>query len=376
MSHEEFKKRLSTIKNATSVQGKSYEKIHVSGDSIFYERESGSIESVSLMELFHVFQSQAFINTTILRDLITGRKFSPSLAILIESGLYDGSGRRSTNLAHLSLSNHSLNENVPVISDIDEQTGRGTKAEETFFAALRNVIGQEFVIAKSLGRPISSNQVFLNSDYREMHFPEIIEKKIKNVLTELGSDLKLSSASMVHHIDGMIVNHPILGTRIIEFDEEQHFTPARLITFEALDKDEFGLQINFNKLILRNSDYFYSEVLSKHRIKQTQSDSVPDWATFKQYLAENDNPNNGYIKPKPGFPYPGGRIAQRAYYDLLRDMAHHSNFNEGKLFPIIRFPKFILEKINEKNFQSQSIKEIQSAIKTYLVYLNFDISKL
>jgi hypothetical protein len=70
MSYEEFKKRLSAIKNAVSVQGKSYTQIHISGDSIFYERESGSMESVSLKELFHVFQYQSFINKTILRYLL------------------------------------------------------------------------------------------------------------------------------------------------------------------------------------------------------------------------------------------------------------------------------------------------------------------
>ena len=372
MSYEEFKKRLSTIKNATSVQGKSYIQIHVSGDSIFYKRESGSIESVSLRELFHIFQSQAFINTIILRDLITGRKFSPSLAILIESGLYDGGGRRNENPTTLSLSQPLLKEEIPVITDTDELPGRGTKAEETFFAALRNLIGQEFVFAKSLSRPISSNQVSLNSDYKEMHFPKDIEKKIESVLVQLDSDLNLSIATMVHHIDGMIVKHPNLGTRIIEFDEEQHFTPARLITFEALNKDEFGQMIHFYDLICRNFGYFYSQVLPKHRIKQAQSDSVPAWDTFKQYLSENENPNNGYIKPKPGFPYPGGRIAQRAYYDLLRDLAHHSNHNQGKLLPIIRVPKFTLETINEKSFQAQSIKEIQSAINKYLSLLGFD----
>jgi len=372
MTYEEFKKRLSTIKNATSVQGKLYTQIHVSGDSIFYQRVSGSIESVRLRELFHVFQSQAFINTSILRDLITGRKFSPFHVILIELGFYDGGGRRNTNSAPPSVSLHSINEEVPVISDTDELPGRGTKAEETFFAALSNLLGQEFVLAKSLGRPISSNQVSLNSDYREMHFPEDIEKKIKSVLAQLGSDFNISTAKLVTHNDGMIVKNSNLGTRIIEFDEEQHFTPARLITLEALNKDELGQMIHFYELICMNSGYFYSQVLPKHRIKQAQSDSVPAWDTFKQYLSENENPNNGYIKPKPGFPYSGGRIAQRAYYDLLRDLAHHSNHNQGKLLPIIRVPKFILETINEKSFQAQSIKEIQSAINKYLSLLGFD----
>jgi hypothetical protein len=381
MDYSKFKEQLGRIKTATSIQGKTYDKIHVSGDSIYYERESGSDESISIKELYYIYQNLSFINTTILRDYITGRKFSPSFAILISAGYYDGSGRRLSNSsisAKQELSPQPGKENNVELQivDIDEQSGRGTKAEETFFAAMRNLLDHQYVFAKSLGKTLNSSQVYLKSDYREMHFPEPINDLFKRVLDDLGSDFSFPSNSMIHHIDGMVINHPVLGTRIIEFDEEQHFTPAKLLTVNAVDEFEPSQMNKYYKIICSNNDYFHQYVLQKHRIKLSDSSSVPTWSQLKEALVQKDNAGNGYIKPKSGFPFIGGRIAQRAYYDLLRDMAHYSDFNKPRLLPAIRFPMFLMETLNEKSFNNLTIREIQNSIKEYLALLDFDVSKL
>lgn len=107
------------------------------------------------------------------------------------------------------------------------------KAETIFFRALNNVLGEPYVLSKSLNKPISSDIIYLNSDYRRMNFQVETEKLFSDVLNELGSDFKFSSQSLVHHIDGMVYQHPQLGTRIIELEEEQHFTAARLLIIKA-----------------------------------------------------------------------------------------------------------------------------------------------
>lgn len=39
------------------------------------------------------------------------------------------------------------------------------------------------------------------------------------------------------HFDGRLINHPQLGSRIIEFDEVHHFTPHRMKTIQLFDEE-------------------------------------------------------------------------------------------------------------------------------------------
>lgn len=54
-----------------------------------------------------------------------------------------------------------------------------------------------------------------------------------------------------------------------------------------------------------------------------------------------NNINNSYICPTRGLNYPGGRLAQRAVYDLMKDLFH---IVEKGYEPIIRFSIFEFEK--------------------------------
>jgi hypothetical protein len=76
---------------------------------------------------------------------------------------------------------------------------------------------------------------------------------------------------------------------IVEVDEIQHFTSDRLVTLEAYPKT---VQLAFD--------------VSEYRSLASQWSSVAD-----SYRA---------AKPAVDFPRPGGRRAQRAYFDAVRDL--------------------------------------------------------
>lgn len=94
MEFENFVTQLSQVHEAVSVQGKHYTDIHVSGTHIEYTRESNSRESIDIQELFEVYEKANQINTIILRNYITGRKFSPAMTILISAGFYNEYGNK------------------------------------------------------------------------------------------------------------------------------------------------------------------------------------------------------------------------------------------------------------------------------------------
>lgn len=363
MDFESFRNRIAHISSANSVTGSAvYFDIALSGDSIHFKRQSGGKGSINLSELYDAYLHESFLNTTILDKYICTYAESPSLAILIASGLYDKLGNR---LIAMEIDEFPYQDSgVYDLQNSDEDiTVSNAKAEGKFFAALGNLLDIKYVFAKSIGKPVRPDQVVLNSHYEEMGFHAEINVKFRTVLDDLESDYSMPRNSMVQHIDGMIVNHPILGTRIVEFDEEQHFTPARLVTFTALDEEEYAGLKQLYTAIINNNDYFHNSVLKKHRMKFSSDDNVPYWEDFKEMILTYGKPNNGYIKPTVGFPYLGGRIAQRAYYDLLRDLAHLSESNKNRLEPVIRIPKFLIEVICKDGFENLTMKQVQDGLK-------------
>ena len=167
----------------------------------------------------------------------------------------------------------------------------------------------------------------------------------------------------------MVINHQILGFRIIEFDEEQHFTPARLDALRLLQKIE-GLDfLDLYKQLCEFEPYLNGFVLPKHRIRDKFDGPITNFSEFQVWHSSitPKEKKNGYIGPKPGFSFIGGRIAQRAYYDTLRDVAHLSASNTSKLFPIIRFPKAYVSLSLKKDFDQATTSELQKVIATYLL---------
>lgn len=379
MEYNDFKNLLAGITKAYSVkEKKKYKNISIKDDQIYYLRESNSYESISIHELLDVYKKCNFINTVILRDYISGRKFSPSLAFLVESGLYDQRGYR-TNDVEVSgdTENNTIEESSGPEVDATEEVEAAEKDEGRFFAALANLLDSKYIKAKSLHKPVTSSDSILFKCHDKMESDEVTTSKMNLLLEKLGSNGSPGTGNLERFIDGMIVNHPILGTRIVEFDEEQHFTPARLDSLQILKEiDEFPF-IDLYTDLCKNNSYLNRYVLPKHRVKENFENDINDFQGFQTWLHSITPPDkkNGYIEAKPGFTFIGGRIAQRAYYDSLRDIAHLATANETKLTPIIRFPKVYVALILKKEFDQVSMGELQKVIAQYLLeYYNYKVN--
>jgi len=355
MTKPEFIQLLKGINTAiSSSQGKEYRIVSVSSNALSFFRESGSEESISVDELYTVYCNCSYINTTVIRQYITGRKFSPAVAILTHAGFYDGNGRRIFDVPKVE---KAIAEKVE--SPQKPATVKTDKTDEgLFFEALNAVLG-DCVIAKTINRHVNSDEVFLLDDYRKMRLGQEQEASIGKVLIELKSDTVFSGKSLTSYIDGFISNHPVLGSRIVEFDEEQHFSPARMLTLKAIIDESIKFKSYYSSLLKRLD--IHLEFLKKHRLKMQTTGSVPTFGELIEAINSPEVKVSGYIESKTGFDYKGGRIAQRAYYDLLRDVAHLSSANSS-LKPILRFPRVLFEKWYKTTFSELSRQQIEEHI--------------
>jgi|25_taG_2_1085351.scaffolds.fasta_scaffold01231_5 hypothetical protein len=236
------------------------------------------------------------------------------------------------------------------------------KDETLFFSEFNELLGEEWFLSKSIQKPISSAAIFLSDDFRDYAFPKSIENNFEELLEALKSNYSFSSKSLSHYIDGLIKNHPLLGSRIVEFDEEQHFTPAFRQSMMVQSKTIDQKFSKFYLEILSDVNYLNDEVLKKHRIKSR----FKEFPNNNQFLEAIENEKvSGYIKPKKAFDYLGGRMSQRAYYDCLRNAAHLSSKNT-ELQPILRFPKKFFEDATNKKFGTIEKEQLKELIAAYL----------
>jgi len=340
MTQREFISRLAKIKTAISISGKTYAIIHVGFDKIEFVREHKiKSEYISLTELYNLFSNENIINTAIARSYISGRVQSPAVAILNQlkniSSLDNLITGNASNKKHLS---KNKPEHINKIKD-----------ETKFFNALSKIIGFEYILSKSIGKPINSTHIFLSNNYKDYSFNQEINESYYKILNDLKSNHSFTSDSLSHHVDGLIINHQILKNRIIEFDEEQHFTPARKDTLKHLSAilpDQYFTTFND---ICNDITYQNMYVLKKHRIN-TKLETIPtSFKEFTEWLKKSNEKSSGYICDKNGFEFLGGRIAQRAYYDCLRDTAHLSEKNIEFESPL-RFAKKIFEDRENTDF--------------------------
>ena len=112
--------------------------------------------------------------------------------------------------------------------------------------------------------------------------------------------------------------------------------------------------------LLRKNEIFQS-FSKKNRLKLSTNKQL-SFAELIEELKLSTVSESGYVSKKNGFNYIGGRIAQRAYYDLLRDVAHLSSENIS-LQPILRFPKVLFE----NNFKKKFSELTQPQIKEYTI---------
>ena len=348
MNRLEFIKYLANINNAISITGKKYNSINVVDNKVFFTREGKkNSEYILISELYNFFINESNYNTAIAKNYISGRVQSPSVAILNEL-------KKLITKNNNSIHNES-NKTVPdKLSD-----------EKKFFKIFSKIIGTNFLLSKNIEKPVTSEQIFLSSFFLDYEFDEKIIKIYEKILSELNSTKNFKSYSLSHLIDGFIIDHPIFGNRIVEFDEEQHFTPARLETLHILKKSIKLPYLDTYIKICNDLNYLNSEVLTKHRISLKLETYPSSFNDFLKFLKSPKIKESGYIESKNGFEFKGGRIAQRAYYDCLRDTAHLSPKNKSLDYPL-RFPKRLFELKTNLSFSSINNDDIKTIIKEIL----------
>jgi hypothetical protein len=357
-----FIQEINNLHSVSSIQGKLYRSIRVEGQSVRFIREGKTTpESINLNELFDLYQAKDNPNTSDAKPFISGRVQSPAIAIISALRNIKSVAQAPTQTPQyerVSEAKETESERIPTSSQSND------KDETRFFRAFSVLVGEEYLLSKSINKPINSDHAYLSDDFQKFEFtPDLIEN-FTSVLTELNSNFNFSGKSLATYIDGMLVNHPQLGTRIIEFDEEQHFTPS---LYTVLSKQTQLIDLPFIAYYyatLNILDYLNNEVLKKNRIKHQFEHYPTNHPTFLAVL--KDHKESGYIKPKPnGFDYLGGRVAQRAYYDSLRNAAHLSPKNPN-FKPILRFPKKYFEDKSGNSFSRISSEQIIRHIRDYL----------
>jgi hypothetical protein len=92
-----FKQKLSALSEATSLSGSTvYHSIYCDWDYIHFIRSSRNVrpEKIALKEMYQLYTSEPFINTSIAQNYIKGRVYSPTCALLIAAGFYEKTGNR------------------------------------------------------------------------------------------------------------------------------------------------------------------------------------------------------------------------------------------------------------------------------------------
>ncbi|MCK6610959.1 MAG: hypothetical protein L6Q78_07950 [Bacteroidia bacterium] len=360
-----FIQQIAQLGQVWSVNNKRYHSILVEGGKVKFIREGKQrYESIDLDELYSLYLNVAHPTNSEARKYISGRVQSPAVSII---NALSG----SPNLVLQSSVPTKEDQPAPVVSKHISSTKNvdPEKDETRFFNALTELIGVDTLLSKSIAKPISSSDLFLSDNFKDYGFNSTIEANFTTILVELQSNLLFGSKSLSHYVDGIIINHPKLGSRIVEFDEEQHFT---LALFAALQIQSRQIKNEFNDhylQILNDVNYLNNHVFRKHRIKNKVVAFPESFSAFLQWLQNVNEKESGYIEPKEnGFPYLGGRMAQRAYYDCLRNAAHFSNKNMGMLSPL-RFPKKYFEDTAGLSFNKIGKDGIKEMIKQYLNHI-------
>ena len=327
----------------------------------FIRRGKFSPEEIHIDELYDLYIHEDVRNPTIAKKYISGSSQSPAVAILdiLEKHISQESDRGPGAEATAD------GTDIPKPDTIAKPKKKRLKDEARFFQAFSALAGGEFIVSRSVGKPISQSDVFLSDNYLDYGFDHHVIDCYKGLLDALDSDGSFSSASLSHVIDGLVTGHPVLGTRIVEFDEEQHFTPARKDTLTLLKTIIPDVYVSEYLDICNDLDYLNDAVLKKNRIKNRLSILPDTHKEFIQWLQESDEKISGYIEPKRGFDYTGGRIAQRAYYDSLRDTAHLSPKNKS-FQPPLRFAKKQFEDAYHQDFKDLSIDQLRYVIMNQL----------
>ena len=73
----------------------SYSEFSLNNNILSFKRDNtGKYWKLNIDEVYEAYTKEKFINTVVLRKYVSGRVFSPSMALLIRTGFCDDSGNR------------------------------------------------------------------------------------------------------------------------------------------------------------------------------------------------------------------------------------------------------------------------------------------
>lgn len=203
-------------------------------------------------------------------------------------------------------------------------------AQKVFFQSLTNVLGDAV-------KTSCPSLVFADSEMN-CYFDSRIPELLKQLRVDLGATVDGFSSRPLP-VDGMLYNHSVLGTRVVEFDECQHFTLERLKTIICENRI---CPLAFHQRYYR---YF------------NESDVMA--------MVNRTTQRIGFRRAARGFNCAGGRTKQRAYFDVMKDYIHLSE--RGREFrPIIRFAISDFDVVSTQAFQNLNGEFIQNRIRDVL----------
>lgn len=158
------------------------------------------------------------------------------------------------------------------------------------------------------------------SGHHVLRFPSAVSEVLDAIYERLGGVLDNSPPhDLTSYIDGMIsADHP-LGPCLVEFDEEQHFSSFRLVTL-PMESDVIKPRFSFEEYRrFCTSEDYYRRFLKKHRLRGLDTAAQPTIEHLLQLLGSTTgNTKNGFIAPKPGFPF-AVAASLSVHTDVLRD---------------------------------------------------------
>lgn len=96
MTYSKFKSRIADVELAISkTRTASYTDFKISKDKLIFKRvNTKTLWHLELTELYQAYSGLDYITPTILRNVMTGRIYSPAWAILVAAGFYDRQGNK------------------------------------------------------------------------------------------------------------------------------------------------------------------------------------------------------------------------------------------------------------------------------------------
>lgn len=258
-----------------------------------------------------------------------------------------------------------------------EATDRGREDEPAFFAVLAGLLPHGSVLYNRNGR--AAERYFESAGVRmpNRHWGQGLPPDVASAMDLVFERLQgrregWKEAEHARYLDGCLVASD-LGPCLVEFDEEQHFSPFRLATLEILGQliePRFDIGLFMGYCL---DPVCFRRFWLKHRLPpdllragQAPPRSVLEF-TGSLLRRLPPNPATRYYAPVSGFPFVGGRIAQRAYYDALRDCYHLTA--EGcrlGLRSVIRVAKYQVEAALGKSMAVAGTDELRAAVAAVL----------